>query len=95
MTEENRKELHLPVSLTVADVSALKDSWIALTDDATDLTINARNVQQADSAGMQLLLAATTRIRGKEGLVSWSNTSDTLDNIAAILGMTNELGLRT
>lgn len=80
--------------MTIAEISDLKPEWIALVDDASDLSINGGDVQRADCAGMQLLLTVVKAIRAKDGLVTWSEAADPVNNVAAILGMTSLLGLK-
>ncbi|VUD56412.1 hypothetical protein TDB9533_02067 [Thalassocella blandensis] len=88
-------DFHLPQNLTIANVQGLHDQLEALVgeQDCDKVTLQAEDVQRADTAGIQLLLAFVHASKERQIAVDWKEPSDKLRAAAKVLGLDQDLGL--
>jgi anti-anti-sigma regulatory factor len=78
---------------TVREAEAFKLALHAAEDSSGDFVIDAGAVERIDTAGLQLLLGLTARLRLMERRLVWSSVSPALRNGARQLGLDAVLGL--
>ena len=86
---------NLPQNLTIANVHGLHEEFEALVDkqDCDAVVLKAEDVQRADTAGLQLLLAFMQATRERQITVTWDHPSVSLCNAADLLGLGNAIGI--
>jgi anti-anti-sigma regulatory factor len=85
--------LSLPARLTVDQAALLKEQLLAQADVPGMLEIDGLAVDQAETAGLQLLLAfAIARQSGNLGL-RWRGASESLRSAAVAMGISAQLEL--
>lgn len=91
----NAIEFQLPQNLTIASVQGLHDQLEELIDkkDCDKVTIQADEVQRADTAGIQLLLAFFLASKERQIIVDWSSPSEKLSEAVKTLGLSSTLNL--
>ncbi|SFR49686.1 lipid asymmetry maintenance protein MlaB [Thiomicrospira sp. ALE5] len=87
-------QLSLPESLTIQNVQAeytrLGEALLGLEG---GITLQADQVQNVDTAGLQLLVAFVTRVQREGQALTWQDPSDSLIKNAENLGLTEFLQL--
>ncbi len=58
-----------------------------------DVNINAGDVESADTAGLQLLLAFVNGVTSTGKIIKWQSTSPALEEAASKAGISEQLGL--
>ena len=87
------RALALPEECGIASAAKLRAALLKRVGDKGCVAINASAVQRVDSAGLQVL-AAFARDRRAAGLaVEWAGVTDSLARAAALLSLTDALGL--
>jgi ABC-type transporter Mla MlaB component len=81
------------VSLSVAEAAGLKSRIQKALQKSSTIELNASEVQKADTAGLQLVLALIREVANADGRVVWKNPSKALIDAANLLGLGKELGL--
>ncbi len=84
--------LMLPADLRIQHVSELKAAWLA-SEDIKE--INGNDVEEVDTAGLQLLLAFVNERAVNGVLVSWTGISDKMAAAIEQLGMNEVFGQST
>jgi len=83
----------LSAQCTIAESAPLQADLSGLLDKDTPITLDAKELQRVDTAGMQVI-AAFVRERNANGRqVQWRNTPPTLLSAARLLGLGTLLGL--
>lgn len=89
------RRVALGSSLTIAETASLKSALMDLLASSGPVVFDAVNVERADTAGIQLLLAFIHAAR-RHGLeLSWGPTSEALLGTASCLGLSQVLGLNS
>lgn len=92
--ESEQTLLDLPPDLTVPEVSRIKKEWEMLVAESEHIVVDASNVEQIDTAGMQLLLAYIRECQPSGGKVSFEPPpSETFLAVATTLGVNKELNI--
>ncbi|MBO6703648.1 MAG: STAS domain-containing protein [Pseudomonadales bacterium] len=87
ISEDKQTLLDLPADLTIPEVGRIKKEWEMLVEESEHLVIDARNVEQIDTAGIQLLLAYIKECQPSGGRVSLEpQPSETFIAVAETLG---------
>ena len=86
---------HLPENLTIASVHGLHEELEVLVSqsDCDKVVLQASDVQRADTAGVQLLLAFVNASKEHQIGVEWDKPSDKLCTTAELLGLQGALGI--
>ncbi|ASP40594.1 hypothetical protein CHH28_18820 [Bacterioplanes sanyensis] len=79
--------------LSIDQAEHLHSQFQAALSSPEPLLIDAGDVQYADSAGLQLLLALKQSLAGSGQSFSWGNVSDVVYECADLLGLTAQLSL--
>ncbi len=85
-------EFTLDDEMAIADVSHWREKFLHCNMSA-DVRMDARMVQRVDTAGAQLLLALAREIQQANGTLRWIEPSERLLETAALLGLSEALGL--
>jgi len=85
--------VELPRELIIARVADLKRDIGVLLDTSTQIVVDASGVEDADTAGLQLLLAFTREARSRSIALRWRLGGPALITAARRLGLETELGL--
>ncbi len=88
-----RQRINLGPELDVTVARDLHARLCKLLDAGHSVDIDAASVEQADSAGLQLLAAFVRDARGRRTGIRWSRTSEPLRQVARRLGLSQMLGL--
>lgn len=92
--ESQQTLLDLPADLTVPEVSRVKKEWQMLIAESDHIVIDASNVEQIDTAGMQLLLAYIKECQPSGGQVTFEPPpSEIFLAVANTLGVSKVLNL--
>ncbi|WP_086932495.1 STAS domain-containing protein [Agarilytica rhodophyticola] len=85
----------LPENLTIASVQGLHEQLEALVDqqDHDKIIVQANNVQRADTAGLQLLLAFVNSTKDRQIKLDWNQPSEKFVSAAHLLGLEGALGI--
>lgn len=79
--------------LDIACVGALHKTITGVFDQQQSFEINIANLQRVDGAGMQLLTTLCRDAAQQGKTVTWTGTSEILQNAAKYLGLSKILGL--
>lgn len=82
----------LPDRLTIAQVESLHEKLEPILHNNTDVALEGKAVVQADTAGLQTLLAFAKTLEKRGAHMSWSSKSDALNEAIAHLGLQESLG---
>lgn len=91
--EKNNNRMILNPVLVINNAKSMLETIDKLVDSDDDVYIDASGVEMIDTAILQLLLAATIKIRSANHIVTWTNPSDIFLSNAALLGLSEALGL--
>ncbi len=86
--QDDIETLVLDEDMSIIHVGQLKESWLPLVDGFKNIRIDARKVEDIDTAGLQLLLSFVKTIKAKERKIIWQEPS------AALLGAVTETALK-
>jgi anti-anti-sigma regulatory factor len=92
--KESNLSLILDSVLVINDAKSLMQKINQLVESNDDISIDASAVEMIDTAILQLLLAATIKIRSSENKINWINPSDKFISNASLLGLTESLGIK-
>ena len=92
--KEANLSLILDSVLVINDAKSLMQKINQLVESNDDISIDASAVEMIDTAILQLLLAATIKIRSSENKINWINPSDKFISNASLLGLTESLGIK-
>ncbi len=85
--------ISLATVITIADVAALKETLMVHGDQQATVCIDAGGVQMIDTAGLQLLLAFIRQRQAQNRDCTLLQPSQAFTDTAALLGLTEPLGL--
>ncbi len=94
VTEDKGSEhLVLGDDISIIHVAELKQDWLALIDSNKNITIEAQQVEDIDTAGLQLLLSfvKTVKLAGRE--IHWTAPSDTLMQAVTETALKDVMGI--
>lgn len=91
--KEPNLSLFLDSVLVINDAKSLMQKINQLVETNDDISIDASAVEMIDTAILQLLLAATIKIRSSNHKINWINPSDKFISNASLLGLTESLGI--
>jgi len=91
--ENNNNRMTLNPVLVINNAKSMLETIDKLVDSDDDVYIDASGVEMIDTAILQLLLAATIKIRSANHKVTWNNPSDIFLSNTALLGLSEALGL--
>ena len=83
--------LHLEAELNIYSAGALKQRLLDAFDVTPNLTLDVSSVCEADSAGVQLLIAASRHAAAAGGLLTLEGRSDALFDALGLLGLDAQL----
>ena len=88
-------DFRLPESLTIANVHGLHEELEALVNksECDKVVILGNDVQRADTAGLQLLLAFINATKERQINIDWDSPSEKLCSAAHLLGLDSALGI--
>lgn len=92
--KESNLSLILDSVLVINDAKSLMQKINQLVETNDDISIDASAVEMIDTAILQLLLAATIKIRSSNHKINWINPSDKFVSNASLLGLTESLGIK-
>lgn len=92
--KESNLSLIFDSVLVINDAKSLKQKINQLVESNDDISIDASAVEMIDTAILQLLLAATIKIRSSNHKINWINPSDKFISNASLLGLTESLGIK-
>lgn len=78
--------LALPENLTVGELDELRSNMLEALSSSSAITINANDVENVDTAGVQLLVAFREAANVQHQQISWQQCTEALSNAAAALG---------
>ncbi len=94
ISEDQQTLLDLPADLTVPEVGRVKKEWEMLVAESEHIVVDASNVEQIDTAGIQLLLAYIKECQPSGGRISFDPPpSETFLAVAETLGANKLLDL--
>ena len=79
--------LEIDEKLTIGQVEVIHSEWTEYLKAKQDISIDARNVKQVDSAGLQLLIAFVLAVNKQGKAVSWIGYSQPIIEVIELLGM--------
>lgn len=91
--ENNIHTFKLGEVLDISMVNTLYDGLKLLLKEATNVVIDAKEVQRLDTAAMQLILCWYREARENNITVTWKNIDGAFRNSSDLLGMSAELSL--
>lgn len=80
-------------SLDIASVQQLKPRLAKSLARGSSIELKADQVEKADTAGLQLLLAVSHQAAAQGGRIIWKKPTEKLLEAARLLGLSSELGL--
>lgn len=80
-------QITCPENMGIAMMDQLKDSFQTAIDAATDVRIDASEINKIDTAGCQLLLAFKQAVESNGKSFTWANVSEPLHRISKIIGL--------
>jgi ABC-type transporter Mla MlaB component len=80
-------------SLDITQADKLQKRLLAALEKGTDIELAGDQVERADTAGLQLLLAFYRTATHQGASITWKNPSEALLSSAKRLGLASELGL--
>lgn len=89
----NPRVYTLPPRLTLDCAANLREEWLALAAETAPLELDGAAVEQAETAGLQLLLALARSRREAGQDLHWRSASAPLHKAAEILGLSATMGL--
>lgn len=92
--QELNNSLTLDSVLVINNAKSLLQDINQLVATNKDISIDASSVEMIDTAILQLLLAATIKIRSSNHKVNWINPSDNFISNASLLGLSESLGIK-
>lgn len=92
--KESNLSLIFDSVLVINDAKSLMQKINQLVESNDDISIDASAVEMIDTAILQLLLAATIKIRSSNHKINWINPSDKFISNASLLGLTESLGIK-
>ncbi|MBT8119009.1 MAG: STAS domain-containing protein [Gammaproteobacteria bacterium] len=91
--ENTDNRMTLDPVLVINNAKSMLDSIDKLVNTDDDVYIDASGVEMVDTAILQLLLAASIKIRSKNHKVVWTKPSDIFLSNATLLGLSEALGV--
>jgi anti-anti-sigma regulatory factor len=85
--------IELGATLDITTVAALYEQLHDALARQVNVTLKAGDVEQADTAALQLLLAFCQDMKGHGSTVTWESRSDGMQRSAELLGLAEELGI--
>lgn len=85
--------IHCDETLDIRQVSDLKLRLLQALDAAQSITLQAQNIERADTAGLQLLAAFFIDARAKGIPIAWQQPSQALVKAANLIGLAGLLDL--
>ena len=85
--------IKLDQSLTITEVSTLRETLKCYADSTQDISLDGSKVKIIDTTSMQLLLAFFRHLESNNCYINWLEPSEPILNIAKLLGVDSELGL--
>lgn len=85
--------LDLGRSLTINDVTTLRDHCLTRCSAAMQISIDASEVEHVDTAGLQLVLSLVRTRVSRGATISFSGVSATFESVVDRLGMRSALGM--
>ncbi|GAB1258096.1 hypothetical protein NBRC116494_25980 [Aurantivibrio plasticivorans] len=90
----NPVTIDLPSNLTISGVEHLHEMLERYATGTDDVVINGANVEKADTAGLQTLLAFRIALDGQHVGMQWQTPNDVIKDAAKQLGLTEHLMLQ-
>lgn len=90
---EDVTTIELGERLTIADVHDRYHEWQDAISGSGAIAIDAGDITAVDTAGLQLLLAVRTTVLNQSREFTWQAVSGDLKNVAALIDMTDLMGL--
>lgn len=87
------RQVVLPTNLTISNLKDLHDEMEVMIEknDFDNVSIEAKNVERVDTAGIQLLLAFKKSLKEREIAINWQHPTEQLRTAAAMLGLDEKL----
>ena len=86
-TGTDHLNIELDETLTIADVRDFHAIWSSYLNDDRDISINTANLNQVDTAGLQLLLAFVQAKLKQGKQVRWTGQSKSFEDVIQTLNM--------
>lgn len=90
---EKSQQITLADNLTIATVESLHEELESALTEGVDIVFDGSHVQRCDTAGLQTLLAFKLELDKHRHSLSWKDASETLTQVATLLGLETMLGL--
>lgn len=78
---------------TIVRVSELYKELLDAREKGNQIVINAQQVEQVDTAALQMLYSFHRLLKEEHGQMEWQDPSQNLINAATILGLSEQLNL--
>jgi anti-anti-sigma factor len=91
---ENKITINLGKNLDIRHVGTLKNQLLSsLHDEVTHCILEARQIERADSAGLQLIVAFVKEAKSRGVKISWHKPSAEFIKSSTLLGMSRMINL--
>ena len=92
---DSTEPIVLNAVITIAEAATLKEILLPHISRNGEVCIDGSRVESVDTAALQVLLAFVRTLQGHGANISWTSVSATLLNTAQLLGVAEQIGLRT
>ena len=79
--------VHMPNEMTIYNAEALRNNVLSALENPQDLHIDLNEVNEIDSAGVQLLIAMAKQCKTQNKTLTLINSSDATSDILKLFGM--------
>lgn len=89
----DEEKLVLDEDISIIRVAQLKENWLPFIDSTKNITIDASQVEDIDTAGLQLLLSFVKTVKSTGREVYWDSPSETLSVAVKETALKEVMGL--
>jgi len=90
----NEEKLVLDEDISIIRVAQLKENWLPFIDSTKNITIDASQVEDVDTAGLQLLLSFVKTVKATGREIYWDSPSETLSVAVKETALKEVMGLQ-
>ncbi len=89
----DEEKLVLDEDISIIRVAQLKENWLPFIDSTKNITIDASQVEDIDTAGLQLLLSFVKTVKASGREIYWDSPSETLSVAVKETALKEVMGL--
>jgi len=93
--EDITGDIVLEGTLGIAETEALHRRFSAILQAQLDMSIDCKNLNRVDAAGVQLLYALMKEAKARSIGLQWVNVSDVLKEAAKLMGLAEMMGFES